>query len=248
MTNSITREEFASAVAATISSIHHLYREVDRLITGISDRLLEEPDPLKLYGGAFRKAGRDQTRRMIRDEYSALFVPAMGNDEDGDDEEDEEEEPEEGDEAEEEDLITKKKRTPPQIRGDESLLAVRIVMYDAQKRELLEPQIQYAVMNLWTVGNKAWDPKDVYVLRWGVLRKIPKALNAPNLVEGSPLKTKAAVKSIPGVKKADGRQLSCVLPKGVGTLPLYNLDTAEALDKLCQDMKLMWQAAVKPGS
>lgn len=29
--NNITREEFTSAVAATITSVHHLYREVARL-------------------------------------------------------------------------------------------------------------------------------------------------------------------------------------------------------------------------
>src|ERR1035441_6417369 len=63
MSNSITREEFASAVASTITSVHHLYREVDRLITGLRDRLVEEPDSLPFLAGVFSKAGGSRPRR-----------------------------------------------------------------------------------------------------------------------------------------------------------------------------------------
>ena len=41
-----TREEFSSAVAAAISSVHHLYREVARLIAELREALSEEPGAL----------------------------------------------------------------------------------------------------------------------------------------------------------------------------------------------------------
>ena len=55
--------------------------------------------------------------------------------------------------------------------------------------------------------------------------------------------TKATVNSPMGVKRADGRQLCCLLPVGVETTPLYDLDSADALDKLAESMKLMWNSA-----
>jgi len=246
MSNAITREEFASAVASAISSIHHLYREVDRLITGLRDRLAEEPNSLAFLAGAFSKAGRDQTRRIIRNEYGALFTPAIGDDDEVDEDEDEIED--EGDEPEEELNHKPRKGIPAQIGASQALLAVRIVVYDPQTRESFEPQVQYAVMNHWSVGNKPWDSKEVFEVRKTVLKRVPRALGGSDLTKGSKLTTKATVKSSPGAKRADGRQLCCLLPVGVKTIPLYALDTADALDRLGEDMKLMWNSALKTGS
>src|SRR5579863_1682749 len=110
MRSSITREEFASAVVSTILSIHHLYREVDRLITGLREQLAEEPNSLTVLAGAFGKAGKDQTCRIIRNEYGALFTQAIDQDDEGDEDEDEIED--EGDEREEE-LNNKPRRGIP---------------------------------------------------------------------------------------------------------------------------------------
>ncbi|WP_348263275.1 hypothetical protein P8935_01660 [Telmatobacter sp. DSM 110680] len=240
MSNTITREEFASAVASTIASTHHLYREVDRLITGLRDRLAEEPNSLAFLAGVFGKAGRDQTRRIIRNEYGALFSPAIGEDDEGDEDEDEIED--EGDEPEEELDHKPLKGIPAQIGANQPLLAVRIVMYDPQMRDSFEPQVQYAVMNHWTVANKSWDAKEVFIVRKSLLKRIPRALGGSNLTRGSKLTTKATVKSNVGAKRTDGRQLCCVLPAGVETFPLYNLDTPEALEHLGAKMKLMWSS------
>lgn len=241
MSNTITREEFASAVASAISSIHHLYREVDRLITGLRERLVEEADPLSFLVGVFSKAGPSQTRRIIRNEYGALFAPISGEDDDGDEDEDEVED--EGDEPEEELNHKPRKGTPAQIGAKQALLAVRIVLVDPEKRDSFEPQIQYAVMNHWSVGNKPWDSKDVFEVRKSVLKRVPRALVASDLTKGSKVTTKATVNSPMGVKRADGRQLCCLLPVGVETTPLYDLDSADALDKLAESMKLMWNSA-----
>jgi hypothetical protein len=246
MSSAVTREDFASAVASAISSIHHLYREVDRLITGLRDRLAEEPDSLALLGGVFSKAGRDQTRRIIRNEYGALFAPEIGEDDEADEDEDEIED--EGDEPEEGVNLKPRKGTPVQIGADQALLAVRIVVFDPQKRESFEPQVQYAVMNHWSVGNKPWDSKELFEVRKSVLKKVPRALGGSDLIKGSKLTTKATVKTSPGAKRADGRQLCCILPVGVEAIPLYDLDTADALDRLGENMKLMWNSAPKTKS
>jgi hypothetical protein len=241
MSNTITREEFASAVGSTISSIHHLYREVDRLITGLRDRLVEEPDSLSFLVGVFSKAGPSQTRRIIRNEYGALFAPIIGEDDDGD--EDEGEIEDDGDEAEEELNHKSRKGTPAQIAAKQALLAVRIVLVDPQKRNSFEPHVQYAVMNHWSVGNKPWDSKEVFEVRKSILKRVPRALGGSDLTKGSKLTTKATVNSSPGAKRVDGRQLCCLLPVGAETIPLYDLDSADALDKLADSMKLMWNSA-----
>jgi hypothetical protein len=245
MSNTITREEFASAVGSTISSIHHLYREVDRLITGLRERLVEGPDSFSFLVGIFGKAGTNQTRRIIRNEYSALFAPIIGEDDDGDEDEDEVED--DGDEPEEELNHKPGKGTPAQIGAKQALLAVRIVLVDPQKRDSFEPQVQYAVMNHWSVGNKPWDSKEVFEVRKSVLKRVPRALGGSDLTKGSKLTTKATVNSSPGAKRADGRQLCCLLPVGAETIPLYDLDSADALDRLGVNMKLMWNSTLETG-
>jgi hypothetical protein len=242
MNSTVTREQFASAVSSAISSIHHLYREVDRLVSGLREHLAEEPNSLTMISGTFSKGSRDQARLIVRNEYGALFGPAISDDEASD--EDEEEIDEEGDEAEDEDGSAKRKRTPAQIAADEPLLGVRVVMYDPQKRDSFEPQIQYAIMAEWTAGKKPYDADQRFVLRRSMLRRVPKALGATNLTANMRLSTKAAVK-IAGAKKTDERQLSCRLPAGVRTVALYTLDSAEALDRLAQSIKAMWDKAVK---
>ena len=57
----ITREEFASAVAATIESVHHLYREVARLNVGLREALSEGADalvPVRGSGSVSRPSSR----------------------------------------------------------------------------------------------------------------------------------------------------------------------------------------------
>jgi len=244
MSSSVTREQFASAVASAISSVHHLYREVDRLMSGLRDRLADEPASLSPVSLTFAKAGRDQTRIVVRNEYSALFAPTVSDDEDGD--EDEEEFDEERDETEDEDIGLKKgKRSPATIAASVPLLAVRIVMYDPLKRDALEPQIQYAVMSEWTVGKEPWNPEHQFQLRRNMLRRIPRALSSGlSLTKGARITTTALVK-IPGsTKKGGERRLGCQLPNGMETNALYTLDAAEGLDHLVQSMKAMWNAAI----
>jgi hypothetical protein len=240
----ITREQFASAVAAAISSVQHLYREVDRLIVGLRDALAKEPNPLAPMRGTLGKGGRDQTRLVVRNEYGALFGPlAAAEDDVEDDDEDLEEETD--DTEDEETSKAARKRTPAEIASDQPLLAIRIAMYDPHKREAFEPKIEYAVMSDWVLGNSVSTPGQRFVLARYMLRRIPRALAASgDVAKGGRLPTRAAVKRVVGAKKGNDRRLSCRLRMGADTVPLYSLENAEELEHLAKRMKQMWADAV----
>jgi len=55
----ITREQFASAVAAAVSSVHHVYRALDRLLLELRQSLAEPPTPLVYVHGTVGKSGGD---------------------------------------------------------------------------------------------------------------------------------------------------------------------------------------------
>jgi len=253
--SNITREQFASAVDAAISSVYHLYREVDRLIVGLRDTLAEEPSPLAAMRGTSGKSGRDPTRLVMRNEYGTLFGPVIADEDVDDDQDDLEEETEDEPEvdAEAEDGAQgRRKRSPVEIMADQPLLAVLVTLYDPQKQVSFEPQIKYGVMNDWTVGDQASKPGQTILLvgRY-MLRRIPRALAASGGVAKSKrLPTRATAKrgagEKKGAKKGHDRRLSCRLPMGVETVPLYSLDNAEELDRLAKSMKRMWANASKP--
>ena len=239
--SNITREEFASAVAAAISSVQHIYREVDHLIVGLRDILAEEPNALIPVRGTLGKSGRSQSRLVIRNEYGVLFAPAI-IDEDDDDTEEEDEELDDNAEDADEDIDTvRRKRPPAEIGADQELLAMRIAMYDPQKPDSFEPQIQYAVMSQWAIGKNAWAPDQRFVLARYMLRRVPRALSlSAGIPRGGRLMTSAKIKRTVGGRRSDDRRLGCILPAGVVTVPLYSLDSATPLRHLAGQMKAMW--------
>jgi len=237
--SSITREEFASAVAAAISSVQLLYREVDHLIVGLRDMLAEEPISLVPLRGTLGKSGRSQSRLVIRNEYGALFTPAIIEEDDEDAEEDDEELDDNAEDADDDIEPARRKRPPAEIAADQRLLAMRIAMYDPQKPDSSEPQIQYALMTQWAIGKNAWVPDQRFVLARNMLRRVPRALAiGASIPWGGRLMTSAEV----GGKRSKDRQLGCVLPAGVEAVSLYSLDSATALRNLAEQMKTMWGA------
>lgn len=246
----ITREQFAAAVATAISSVYHLYREVDRLMVGLRESLAEEPDSLlAVRGTSMGKAGRDPGRLVLRYEYGTLFGPAMLDESDLE-EDDEDEGDEEGDdEGDNEDEGGKrKKRKPADIAADQPLLAVHIGMYDGGKQAGFEPQLEYAVMSDWRIGDSKSAPDDRFILQRYMLRRIPRALALSAGVEkGGRLVTRSAARRVGGGKKVRGkdRRMGCRLPCGVEVVPLYSLDSAEQLERLAHGMKAMWRETVK---
>lgn len=74
---------------------------------------------------------------------------------------------------------------------------------------------------------------------------IPRALaGAVGLQIGVRLRTGAVAKKAIGLKRARDRGISCRLPKPVESMPLYSLDGAEQLERLIQQMKAHWAAAI----
>jgi hypothetical protein len=238
----VKREEFASAVAAALSSVHHLYREIDRMLAGLRDMLAEPPESLMPMRGTITKVGKDQTRLIIRNEFGALFA-ATTNDE-IDVEEEEEESEDDVDEADEEETPARRRKRPPaEIAPDQPLLAVRVAVYDPQKQGTLEPQIQYAVMSEWAAGKNGPAPGERFTLARYMLRRVPRSLSSVQ-AKGARIVTRARVKGVLG-KAKDDRRLSCRLPEGVESVPLYSLENAQALEDLVRKMKAMWSRAGK---
>ena len=172
----ITREGFASAVAATIASVHHLYREVARLNVELREALSEEPGALiSVRGSSFGKSGLNPTRVVIRDAYGVLFKPVV-SDEEMDTAEDDEEEPD----TETDSGGTRSR--PVELVADQPLLAVRVVLYDPRRLgrdDEVEPQIQFGVMSDWRVGGGETTEGERFILRRSMLRQVPLSLGQP---------------------------------------------------------------------
>jgi hypothetical protein len=236
----ITREQFATAVSATLESVHHLYREVHRLLVGLREGLAELPDALAFVGGATGRSSRDQGRLVLRNEYSLLFKESVDDHEEPEDEDDESDDiDDEGDSAQ----PTRRKRPPAVIAGSDVMLAVGIASYDPRQADSFEPHVAYAAMSGWSVGGRpAADAARLSVPRY-MLKRIPKVIMEPGLAAGTRVQTSATVKSAEGVRRSADRRLGCSLPSGVETFRLYELDSTTALQRLVHSMKDMWRHA-----
>jgi hypothetical protein len=73
---------------------------------------------------------------------------------------------------------------------------------------------------------------------------IPRALaTSVALAKKTRVTTGATVIKVPGARRVKDRRLSCVLPLGVKTMPLYELNDAVALKGLGDQIKGMWTEA-----
>ena len=231
----ITRENFASAVAATISSVHHLYREVERLNKELRDALNEELIPVR--GSAYGKSRLNPTGFVVRDAYGVLFKPIVSDEEVDAAEDDEEESDADSDEGGDGGT-----GSPVELAADQPLMAVRVVLYDLRKQDGIEPQIQFGVMSNWRVGGGETTEGQRFILDRSKLRRVPLSLGAAvGIGQGRRFQTNATVKSVEGTKHKKGaRKLSYQLPAGVETEPLYSLDSPEELRKLADRVRIMW--------
>lgn len=245
----LTRDQFQAAVATAISGVEHLYREVDLLIVRLREELAEEPEPLALKRGTLGKAGKEDSKRVVvRYEYGALFEPAVDDDDDEDEDEDVDEEDGDDDDEIGEPAASKSKgkgkRRRHEIIAGQPLLAVRIAMFDPRKKASFEPQIQFAVMSEWVLGEATSQPEDRFTLQSYMLRRVARALtDRTGAPAGTRVKTSAAARPVSGAHRGKSRKLSCALPAGVRAVPLYAVNTAEALEQLAGQMKEIWTAA-----
>lgn len=243
----LTAEQFQVSVAAAIEGVENLYRQVDLLIAKLREELADDPDPLKLIRGTLGKAGKEDSKRVIvRYEYGALFEPA--DDEEGLDEEDEEDddsEDEDADDAVDSQPKGKRKGRRHEVVAGQPLLAVRIGMFDPRKRASFAPEVQFAVMSDWALGDAPTQPEDRFSLQPYMMRRIARALaDRTGTPSATRIRTNAAARSATagGATKGKSRKLTCALPAGVESVPLYSINNTEALEKLTDRIKAMWSS------
>lgn len=233
----LTQAQFRTAVAAAIGGVEHLYRQVDLLIARLREELAEDPDGLTLKRGTLGKAGKAESKRVVvRYEYGALFEPATDDGEDAED----------GDEDEDEPEATGKRGSHELVSG-QPLLAVRIAMFDPRRRADFEPQVQFAVMNDWALGDMPFQADDRFRLQAYMLKRLARALadrtGPPSVAR---IRTGAAARPIGGSLKGKDRKLTCSLPGGVSAVPLYEMSDSAAVERLAADMKAMWSRIAAP--
>jgi hypothetical protein len=238
----LTSEQFRAAVAAAISGVEHLYREVDLLITRLREELAEEPEPLTLKRGTLGKSGKEDSKRVVvRYEYGALFEPAIAEGEDAEDDDDEDDE----DGPERLTAGRKAKAKRHEIVAGQPLLAVRIAMYDPRKRADFDPQMQFAVLSDWGLGEAPAPPDDRFTLQSYMLKRVARSLaDRVGIAKGTRIRTTAAARRSTGREKGEDRRLSCSVPAGVEAVSLYSLSSSEALEKVAERMKEMWMSVI----
>ena len=134
-------------------------------------------------------------------------------------------------------------RRPVELVADLPLLAVRMVIYDPRKQDGIEPQIQFGVMSDWRVGSDEATEGQRFILARAMLRRVPLSLGAAvGSGQARRLQANATVKRVEGTKhkKSKDLKLSCQLPVGVETVPLYSLDSPEELRTLANRVRTMW--------
>jgi hypothetical protein len=192
----LTREQFQTAVAAAIAGVEQLYRELDLLIARLREELAEEPEPLVLKRGTLGKAGKEDSKRVVvRYEYGALFEPAADDDdldEDDDVEDEDADEDDDVDQAAGSKAKRKRGKSRHEIVASQPLLAVRIAMFDPRKRASFEPQVQFAVMSDWALGDTPAQPEDRFTLQAYMLRRLARALaDRAGVASGARIRTSA---------------------------------------------------------
>ena len=236
----VSREEFAKAIAATLESVEHLYKEIDLLFTGLRTDLSDLTNPLGLVSAS--RIGKTKRRdgRVIFHDYPLLFGPVNP------DEEDEEEDLDDQDQSV---SVSSGKSKQFEIVSGQPLMAIRLTMYSPDKSNLFEPMFQYAALSDWSVGNGPPPTACKFVLKSYMIRRIPKALDF-SAQKGMRLQTQARVnkviggKGVLGSKKAAEKNLSCQLPLGVNRVPLFGVNDPEELENLVQGIGKMWNEAL----
>jgi hypothetical protein len=237
----LTREEFASAVSTSVSSVLHVYRETLRMISGLRQELLEHEEPLAVMRATWHKGARDSTGLLLRYEYGLLFE-TTDEIEDDDDLELDEAEGEEAEAEADEEPVGKKKKLPVELDPLRPLLCVRVVLYDARKSEGFEPCVQFAALGEWSTAAGVPAAGQPLLLARYMLKRIPATLAArPQPVAGQRIATRAKVRT--GKKGPKGsNQLSCKLLTGIRSKPLFELDSPDAIPALAREMRELWES------
>ncbi len=240
----VSREQFREAVASTVGSVHHFYREVARLYTALREAIQSEPDPFMALGGYAAKASNDPDRTLVRNWFGQLFEPNMAGEEEFDEERDGD------DDDESEDAGGTKKRAPAELYPDRPVLIVKLKLFDPLQREAFEPALQYAVIGDWGWGSPHRKPKEgepILLARY-MLRRVVKAFDAAGAHEGLRITTRAMVKGKQGGAKSVDRQVSFKIVGTPQSVPLHGLDSAESVEEVGRSIQRHWREVLARGA
>lgn len=238
----VSREEFAEAVAATIGSVHHFYREVGRLYTALRETLQSEPDPFVPVGGYGAKPSKDIDRTIVRNWFGQLFEPNLAGEEEEEDDVDE-------DDADE-GTTSRRKQAPALLYPDHPMLVVKLQLFHSRQEVGFEPELQYAVIGEWACGTNHAGPTkgDAFQIARSMLRRIVKAFDAAAVKQdGQRHTTHAMIKGKAGSKGVDKR-ISFRALSTPQRVALYELDSAEALEEAGRSIQRHWNAATSSSS
>lgn len=240
--NNFTAKEFAESVRTAIGTVNHLCIQVDRLNASLREALTSEPNALTILCRIQSSQGKHrQDFRVIRFDHGVLLqADAADGDEDIDDEDDLDDELDTGGNSE----ASSRKKRIVEFSSNQPLLAVRTLLYDYKKPDDLEPQIIYAVLGDWRVGDKPAKskPGDLLSLKYHMANRIQRAIDQRTSVSpGNRIRTTAIVigKGRSGTRNPE-RKLSAQLIGPIKSIRLHDLDGAGAVEQLAVDIKAHW--------
>jgi len=242
----LTKQEFTVAVHDAITAVRHLYREVDLLILGLREQL-SAMEALRPVPGTLGKSGRGTNRLTVRFEYGVLFGledpnAELEDDNDGEGDGDGDGNDEEDVEVDNGDIAAPRRRIIELT--EQRLLCLRISLHPQKPNTSFEPSIEYAIMDQWKIGDTPIPPGTSAPLRSQMLKKIPPSLaDRTDNKPGTPLRTRARAHKATGQRAKGGKGISCRLPQGVQSIPLYELKDLSRLSQLAEGMALMWRAS-----
>jgi len=224
----ITREQFSEAVNAAMRTIKHLQRELAKLYESLRDELGAGDDALRELippTGLRVRADGDSKRPGLSAEYGILFVSREGVDVEGDTDSDADDESEASDSK------------AVVFTATKPLLAMRILLTNESDSDPVEPQILYAILGDWGVGESDKKPRadEVLQLRRYMARRIPQLLT----IGDGPAKRLRTRASVIGRRKGD-RRLTCTLLTEVTSVPIFELDDLAAVENFSGNVKKLW--------
>ena len=232
----VSRKEFNEAVVAVFKTVRSFHGQLALMYEQLKDDLKIGPGAMKQLGNThlWRPKGTDVIR--ICDDYRSVFQPT-GADE-YDDELDDVDDGGEDDNESEEKPTSRKKQGPIEIAPQQPLLAVRIVLRDQRQTTAVEPQLLYATLSDWGIGDadQRPDPDDSIRIKTYMFRRIPKVLKKD--LSEQQRKRVATSGSATGTSKTKKRgRLFCTITSPVHCCALFDLEGPDAVEKLAVHMK-----------
>lgn len=239
--DTISRDDFREATNHSIRAVLNLYLEVRNLFGELSKILQAGQPSFKVLKGRVIPSSRrhEYEIRILRPWEGRIFLPDDSNDE----EDGEEEEDEAGDVEESDESSPKKKRTIEIAYGANFLFA-KAMIYKPRDMKV-EPHLLYGILTNCRIDNPNFSTGKALKLRRPELSKILMPFDEDRTSKLETLKTKASISNPGRGVKPDQRRLIFTLPDPPRKISLYEIDERDKVEKIAEEMKVMWEKGVK---